>query len=141
VRPSLALTDAPDPSLRAMLGAGLTQHNLAAAGYSDWRALAVVVSDAASGETLGGLVGRTSLGVLFIDLVHLPETVRGQGIGREMIGMAEAEARARGCRAGVLYTITLQAPGFYEKLGWREFGRIPCDPPGHARVFMCKDFA
>jgi GNAT superfamily N-acetyltransferase len=138
---TLALTDAPDPSLRAMLDAGLARHNLSAAGYTDWRALAVVVSDPASGETLGGLLGRTSLGVLFIDMVHLPESVRGQGVGREMIGMAEAEARARGCRSGVLYTITLQAPGFYEKLGWREFGRIPCDPPGNARVFFRKDFA
>jgi GNAT superfamily N-acetyltransferase len=141
VEATLALTDAPDPSLRAMLGEGLRVHNLGAAGYSDWRALAVVASDAATGETVGGLLGRTSLGVLFIDLVHLPAALRGQGVGREMIGMAEAEARARGCRAGVLYTITLQAPGFYEKLGWREFGRIPCDPPGNARVFFRKDFA
>ena len=52
---------------------------------------------------------------------------------------AEAEARERGCRSGVLYTISFQAPGFYARHGWRVFGEIPCDPPGTSRVFMTKD--
>jgi hypothetical protein len=30
-----------------------------------------------------------------------------------MMAMAEEKARRRGCRAGVLYTISFQAPGFY----------------------------
>lgn len=52
--------------------------------------------------------------------------------------MAEDEARQRGCKAGVLYTISFQAPGFYEKFGWQRFGEIPCNPPGASRVFMTK---
>jgi hypothetical protein len=54
---------------------------------------------------------------------------------------AEDEGRRRGCRAGVLYTISFQAPGFYARHGWRVFGEIPCDPPGTSRVFMTKDLA
>jgi hypothetical protein len=38
----------------------------------------------------------------------------------------------------VLYTISFQAPGFYVRHGWHEFGRIPCDPPGTAGIFMTK---
>jgi hypothetical protein len=38
----------------------------------------------------------------------------------------------------VLYTISFQAPRFYERLGWRIFGEVPCDPPGTSRVFMTK---
>jgi hypothetical protein len=38
----------------------------------------------------------------------------------------------------LLYTVTFQAPGFYERHGWIEFGRVACDPPGTARVFMSK---
>jgi len=53
--------------------------------------------------------------------------------------MAEEEAVRRGCRRAVLYTINFQAPGFYERHGWREFGSIPCDPPGTSRVFMTKE--
>jgi GNAT superfamily N-acetyltransferase len=139
MRPVIALTDAPDLQFRQLLSDGIKRHNHEFAGYTDWRPIAVVVSDNDTGNVLGGLIGRTSLGVLFIDVVYLPDTVRGQGIGRDMIRMAEDEARARGCRKAVLYTITFQAPGFYERLGWQEFGRIDCDPPGHARVFMHKD--
>jgi hypothetical protein len=54
---------------------------------------------------------------------------------------AEDEGRRRGCRAGVLYTISFQAPGFYARHGWRVFGEIPCDPPGTSHVFMTKDLA
>jgi len=31
--------------------------------------------------------------------------------------------------------------GFYERHGWTEFGRIACDPPGSARVFMTKSLS
>ena len=88
----------------------------------------------------GGIIGRTSLGLMFIDLVYLPETLRGHDIGARMMGLAEEEARRRGCRAGVLYTISFQAPGFYKRLGWRVFGEIPCDPPGTSRIFLTKYF-
>ncbi|UPK32690.1 GNAT family N-acetyltransferase [Bradyrhizobium sp. 186] len=67
----------------------------------------------------GGISGGTSLGLLTVNLVYLPETLRGTGIGTRMMAMAEQEARRRGCRAGVVYTINFQAPGFYQRLGWR----------------------
>jgi hypothetical protein len=58
-----------------------------------------------------------------------------------MLHMAEDEAVRRGCRAGVLYTISFQAPAFYQRHGWREFGRVACHPPGASRIFMTKDFS
>jgi len=48
-----------------------------------------------------------------------------------MLAMAEEEARRRGCKRAVLYTISFQAPAFYARNGWRAFGEIPCDPPRH----------
>jgi len=102
--------------------------------------LHVLVSDPDSGKIVGGITGRKSLGLMFIDLVYLPEILRGRDIGARMMALAEEEARRRGCRAGVLYTISFQAPEFYNRLGWRVFGEIPCDPPGTSRVFLTKDF-
>jgi GNAT superfamily N-acetyltransferase len=99
----------------------------------------VVVSDADTHEPIGGLIGHTSLGLCFIDLVFLPERVRGQDVGRTMMQRAEAEAGRRRCRAIVLYTISFQAPGFYEKLGYRRFGTIDCDRPGTRRIFCVKE--
>jgi len=137
----ITVTDSPSEWAQEVIEMGLNGYNADEAGYWDSRPLAVLASDPATSEVLGGFLGHTSLGLLFIDLVYLPDKIRGSGLGSRMLAMAEAEAVERGCRRGVLYTISFQAPGFYERHGWREFGRIPCDPPGTARVFMTKELA
>jgi len=137
--PELILTDNPDSDARQLIDDKLGAYNAEHAGYWDPRPLAVLVRDPVGRRVVGGILARTSLGLLFIDLVFLPESLRGRQIGTRMLRMAEEEAVRRGCRRAVLYTINFQAPGFYERHGWREFGRIPCDPPGTSRVFMTKE--
>jgi ribosomal protein S18 acetylase RimI-like enzyme len=137
-QPVLTLTDQPTDSDESTIGGGLADYNEWKTGYRDWRALAALLQDPDTGETLGGMIGRTSYGLLFIDLVHLPPADRGQNIGSRLLRMMEQEGANRGCKFGFLYTMTVQAPGFYERHGWTEFGRIPCDPPGNARIFMTK---
>jgi GNAT superfamily N-acetyltransferase len=137
--PHIVVTDAPDTADLAVISNGLDQFNVDVSGIADRRALAVLVKDPETRETLGGVTGRTSLGLLFLDVFFLPEAMRGSGIGSQVLQMAEAEGRRRGCRAAVLYTISFQAPEFYKKHGWREFGAIPCDPPGTSRIFLTKD--
>jgi GNAT superfamily N-acetyltransferase len=136
----IRLTDAPDDVARRVIGGGLTRFNDTVTDIADRRPLAVLVRSAvANQEVVGGLIGRTSLGLLFITEMFLPESLRGAGLGRRIVAMAEEEARRRGCIASVLYTITFQAPGFYESLGYHEFGRVQCLPPGTERIFMRKD--
>jgi GNAT superfamily N-acetyltransferase len=137
--PLIALTDAPDASDVAAIRRQLDRFNIEASGIDDQRPLAVVVKDPVTHEVLGGLTGRTSRSVLFVDVFFLPEALRGSGLGSQVLQMAEAEGRRRGCRAAVLYTISFQAPEFYKKHGWREFGAIPCDPPGTSRIFLTKN--
>jgi len=122
----------------AIIGNGLNIYNDAITGYADRCGLSVVVRDAQTGATLGGAVGRTSLGLLFLDLFHLPAHLRGQGMGSRILAAFEAEGRRRGCKSAVLYTISFQAPDFYQRHGWRVFGEVPCDPPCTCRVFMTK---
>jgi len=137
----LTLTDAPGADAIAAIEGGLNRYNREQAGYWDSRGLAVLVSEAGTQTVVGGILGRTSLGLCFLDLVFLPEGLRGSGVGGAMMRQAEDEARRRRCRAVVLYTISFQAPGFYERLGYRRFGAIDCDPPGTSRIFMVKDLA
>lgn len=137
--PTIALTDAPEAADVALISDALDAFNVEETGTEDRRLLAVLVRDPESGRVVGGLTGRTSLGLLFVDLFHLPPELRGFGIGSEVLRRAEDEGRRRGCRTAVLYTISFQAPGFYERHGWRMFGEVPCDPPGTSRVFMTKD--
>ncbi len=136
--PRVAVTDAPDARVEAAIGEGLRRFNTQQSGIDDSRPLAVVVSDPDTNEVLGGITGRTSLGLLFIDLVFLPDELRGDGLGSRILKLAEDEGRRRGCRAAMLYTISFQAPGFYARHGWRVFGEIACDPPGTSRIFMTK---
>lgn len=138
--PNLTLSANPEPEAEQMIGGALDTFNDMATGYADRQPLNILLRDAPDGPIVGGVLGRTSLGLLFINLVYLPEHLRGSGLGARMMAMAEQEARSRGCKGGVLFTITFQAPGFYQRLGWEVFGTLPCDPPGTARVFLRKDF-
>lgn len=134
----LTLTDQPTYTDENVIQGGLAKYNMLKTGYRDWRPLAALLRNPDTDETLGGMIGRTSYGLLFIDLVYLPEAARGQDIGSRLLRMMEQEGARRGCQSAFLFTITYQAPGFYERHGWTEFGRIACDSTGTARVFMTK---
>ncbi len=134
----ITLTDTSDRRLESVLEDGLAAYNAEKIGRRDWRPLAVGARDPDSGELVGGLLGRTSLGLFFLDLFYLPERMRGGGTGSAILRMAEVEAGRRGCRAATLVTVNFQAPEFYARHGWEEFGRIP-SAPGVERIFMRKD--
>lgn len=134
----IVVSDAIDAQFQHLLGAGLKTFNEQVTGYNDRRLLAVQVQDADRREALGGISGWTSLGMLCIELFYVPETLRGSGLGARLLQACEDEARRRGCRTAMLYTLSFQAPGFYEKHGWQKFGEVACEPPGNSRVFMSK---
>jgi len=136
----ITLTDVPDPRLESILEDGLAAYNAEQTHCRDWRPLAVTAHDPATGELCGGLLGRTSLGLFFLDLFYLPDRMRRNGTGSAIMRMAETEAIRRGCRAATLVTVNFQAPGFYARHGWEEFGRIP-SMPGVERIFMRKMLA
>jgi GNAT superfamily N-acetyltransferase len=136
---TLVLTDQLDDAAEHAVARVLSAYNVGQAGHNDWKPLSILVRDPQSGEVMGGLIGRTSFKLFFLDLFALPDGVRGQGLGRELLATAEAEAIRRGCVAAVLVTIHFQAPGFYARHGWQEFGRIEIAPPGHTRVYMRKN--
>jgi GNAT superfamily N-acetyltransferase len=131
--PVVTVTDTIEPSARAVIRQGLHDFNVAQSGVDDRREIAVLVQDPQTQQTIGGLLGRTSRGMLLIDVFFLPEQLRGSGLGSRVLELAEEEARRRGCTRAVLITLSFQAPGFYEKRGYRAFG--PVEP----RVFMRKE--
>jgi GNAT superfamily N-acetyltransferase len=135
---TIVVTDALERPTAAALSDALDAFNDEVTGISDLRPLAVVVKDPGNGQVLGGVTGRTSLRLLFIDIFFLPPSLRGNGLGSRILQMAEDEGRRRGCRSAFLYTVSFQAPDFYRRHGWHSFGEIPCDPPGTSRIFMTK---
>jgi ribosomal protein S18 acetylase RimI-like enzyme len=90
-----------------------------------------------TGEILGGLWGRIGYNFFFVEIFALG-AARGHGLGRRLMGMAEAEALKRNLSGLWLDTWSFQAPDFYRKLGFEECGRITDYPPGHDRIFFVK---
>ena len=135
---TITLTDAPHDDESAVIAEGLRAYNEAQAGYSDSRALAVLVRDLETKKVVGGLHGRTSLGLLRVERFFLPEDLRRGRLGSRILAIAEEEGRRRGCTRAVLSTVHFQAPGFYLKQGWEVAARIECEPPGHTRFYMTK---
>ena len=135
---TMTLTDTPDDDERAVIMDGLRASNQAQAGDWDGRPLAVLSRDLETKKVVGGLLGRTSLGLLTVERFFLPEALRRNRLGSQILAMAEEEARRRGCTRGVLSTLHFQAPGFYVKQGWEVAARIDCEPPRHTRFYMTK---
>ena len=74
---------------------------------------------------------------MFIKYLWVHGSWRRGGIGRTLMREAERRAAALGCRYAWVDTFSFQAPEFYKKLGYREFGRLDYAPEHH-RIFLQK---
>lgn len=131
--------EAPGSADRTAIAAPLLAYNLSKVPTLDVQPLVIALQDS-QGQTVGGLWGETALDWLHIDLLAVPESMRGQDVGTALMQRAEAIARERGCVGAWLDTFAFQARGFYEKLGYAVFGEIPDHPVGGARYFLRKRF-
>lgn len=104
---TITVTDTPEPEATAFIADGLADYNEGQAGFRDFKPLAVLVRDPATGELIGGLYGRTSLGVLFIDRFFLPQKLRRNRLGSRLLAMAEVEGKRRGCSVAALFTLAV----------------------------------
>ena len=91
-----------------------------------------------TGDFVGGLLGSTHWNHFFVSAVFVDEQFRRNGIGRELLRRAEALAIEQGCDAIYLDTFDFQARGFYEKLGFKVFGRLENYPPSNERFYLVK---
>jgi len=137
---TIDVTDIVDDKVRQTILEFLLQYNAERTGHRDQRPLAVLLSDQKR-EIIGGLLGRTGYGWLFVEIVFVPPSLRTRGLGRELMLRAEAEAIARGCHSAWLDTFEFQARGFYERLGYSCFGELNDYPTGFSRYFMTKTLA
>ena len=135
----ITLTNVEHQDARNLISQKLDEYNNSITDQIDNSVLDIIITDPSTEEVLGGLVGRTSLGVFFINLVYLPDYLRKNGLGTNLLKDAEVEAKRRGCSRAVLFTISFQAPDFYRKHGYIIFGEVSCQPPSTTRIFMVKE--
>jgi|MDSW01.2.fsa_nt_gb GNAT superfamily N-acetyltransferase len=100
-----------------------------APAYNPLSTTFTAASDA--GEILGEAVITENWGEVEINLLHVEEDQRGNGIGRKLVSAIEDYARASDAKVITLSSPTWQAgtrvgeTGFYETCGYEVMDRIP----------------
>lgn len=121
------LEPTPDAVAQA-ISQGLSRSNEAAAVHRENFAIVHRLD----GRLVGGVTASVSFAVLFINNIWVADERRGTGIGRSLMLAAEAEGLRRGAKTACVDTLSSQAPGFYLKLGYKEFGRVSGEAGGRA---------
>ena len=127
----------PDEATIRTIEAGLNAHSASVGLTGDWSPHWIIGRDAA-GAVQAGVRFVTVFEWLFVNWLWVANPYRTHGVGSRLMASAEAAARELHCKAAYLDTFTFQAPKFYERLGYREFGRLDDFPPGHARIWFWK---
>lgn len=91
-----------------------------------------------SGNIIGGILGGTYWGWMYVDILWVKEEHRKTGIGSKLLKEAEREAKARGCHHAHLDTMSWQAPEFYKKHGYEVIGVLPDIPSGNQKYLLMK---
>ncbi|AOG08785.1 GNAT family N-acetyltransferase [Agrobacterium sp. RAC06] len=137
--PSLPPADTVPETARDAILASIKAHNETMLGPSDRRDLFIPIQ-ADDGSVDGGLVGYTGRGWLYVELLSVPERLRGQGMAGRLLTLAEEEAKARGCIGAYIDTINPAACRAYERAGYHVFGRIEDFAKGYDICWLIKRF-
>lgn len=136
-QPEYRIDSDPDPRDIAFLEERIIEFNYASTGFQDGELLSIFLRNE-SGEITAGVYGWTWGGACEIRFLWVRTDLRGQGIGRELLARAEAEALRRGCSLVVLDTHSFQAPEFYQKYGYRIVGECDDYPRGFKKINLAK---
>ena len=135
---SITLLETADPEDVKFVQERLREFNEQKVGEGDHhRTLAIFIRDPEQ-HILGGLLGDTYWGWLYVSILWIDERLRGQGYGERLLAAAEQEAIRRGCKHAHLDTMSFQALPFYEKHGYTVVGVLEDLPEGHKKIFVQK---
>ena len=118
---------------------GVREFNIENMGPETSKPLSVVMRDE-DDKLIGGVSGRTIYKNFLIGVVWVDKVARGTGLGRQLMELAEIEAKKRGCVVAQLDTLSFQAPLFYQKLGFEVVGSVPALPDSPERYFLLKNY-
>lgn len=96
---------------------GLREFNRPFLRNREWGPVGVFCRDV-NGKMTGGLIGTCKSEWLCISYLWVSETLRGSGLGTELIKAAEKEAVKQGCQQSLVNTFSFQALAFYQKQGY-----------------------
>lgn len=126
------------PADALVVDTGLGDFNDAAAPLHEVRPLQAFARSA-SGEIVGGAVGRTWGPACELLQLWVREDHRKHGVGTRLVREFERRAAQRGCRTFYLETLSFQAPDFYRALGYEVCHEHRWLPHGVVRYLMVRE--
>ncbi|MUZ74325.1 GNAT family N-acetyltransferase [Agrobacterium vitis] len=117
------LDDVP-PHSKALISGWLTAHNDMIFGRTGGHKSLFIPIQSQEGQIEGGLIGSSVRGWLDIDILFIPEPLRGMGLAGKLLALAEDEAKKRGCKGAHIQTANPIATKTYQKYGYEIFGTI-----------------
>jgi len=89
-------------------------------------------------EIVAGVGGWTWANACEVTQLWVDEKMRGQGIGKMLLDLAEKEARDKNCLTMLIKTYSFQAPAFYLKHGFKVEHIIKDFPHGYQYYMLVK---
>jgi ribosomal protein S18 acetylase RimI-like enzyme len=108
-------------------------HNSYATGRHDRQDLGFVTHNEV-GQMIGVAAGYTWSGTSELKQMWIDEAYRGRGYARALLNAFVAEACSRGVRRIWVASHNFQAPGMYEKAGFKRMAEFEGWPEGHMNV-------
>ena len=127
------------PEDKEELFTGLRSYNRSFLQNSYFGQLGVYSKDE-NGIMQGGLLASIKGRWLCIDYLWVDESMRKNGLGSQLMHVAEEESKKLGCHNALVDTFSFQALPFYEKLGYVKQMSLPNFPElGMQRHYLSKE--
>lgn len=130
----------PDEETQKFLWGKLQEYSLSKLNREDHKPtdfFSITYSE--DGKVIAGALCYFYFKGLNLQLLWVDESKRGKALGTKLLGHVEEEARKLGARLIFLYSFGFQAPKFYLKFGYKQFGIIEDFPEGHNCYFLQKN--
>lgn len=105
----------------------------------DYVPFCIRVFNVETGNFLGGISCYVFCCTLIISFLFVDESINKKGFGKQLVDMAEKHSQSLGAKAASVWTMNFQAPGFYEKNGYRELSSFNLGD-GSSMHMLFKDF-
>lgn len=132
----IAQFDPADEDIEAVRR-GLTAYNEQFTGQVPQQKLACFARNEAN-RVVGGAHGTVTWGWLYIERLWVDESLRGTGVGGEVLARLERLALADGVFRFHVGTTSFQALDFYLKQGYEVYAQLEDYPPGHTDYSLKK---
>jgi len=82
------------------------------------------------GNVVGGISASTQVRVMYLETLWVADEYRKRGYGRDLVLAAERAGFENGCITSHTWSLSFQAPGFYQKIGYEVLGIYDGYPDG-----------